>query len=321
MDSDIERLVNLANELGFDPVNDETLVGDFHGMPAAFTVLSLDPPGFMFQIRLNPVSGITLPEVIENEESSFDTDVVISIHNKCVWVSYYDIQPLETADIRSMLDQLAQSILASRYAQVGICLRCSKRETADLLFVEGRPTRVCDQCLVEAEEEQEHREAKLNESSISAVLTLPFIGVASATLWALFWFSVDLILDYFNIKVLEINYVSMAMILGLFWVIGWAIGSPLGAILRRTPIVRRAPRAMGAMLTVGLVVVGEILYSAGLILWAVGVVDLVLAPLFAVHMLLDSTPFWNLCKLVLALAVGFFCCMSAAKRKTVSLEV
>ncbi len=322
MTSNIDRLNELAEYLELYSTNDDnTLFGDFHGVPAAFTVLSLDPPSFMFQLRLKPVEGIEWPEKRDQEVSDDDSDVGISVHNKCACISFYDIRPLETFNIKNMLTTITQSIVAAGYARPDVCLQCSRPEDTELIFADGRPSQVCNGCLSDAKELREQTEAELNSPKLTATLSLPVIGLVSAGLWAVFWFAIEWLLDYFSITFIEINYFSMAMMLAFFGVIGWSIGWPLGAMLRRTPLVRQAPRAVGTILTVSLVAVGEMLHAAIMLIWFLGIVDLAVAPLIALQMLMDTPPFWLLCKLALAVAVGIFCCTSAARRESVSLGV
>ncbi len=314
-------LVELVADLEFTPVDERTAVGEFQALPAAISVLGLDPPAFMFQIRLNPVDDEAAARQDEIEPLVSDSHVSMSIENDCAYLSVYDASEFETDELRMILDRMAESLLSSGQARKSVCLRCGQAELAELMYVEGRPTRLCTACLEAAAEQREQEEAALNATSGKALLALPLFAAVATGVWGVFWLMIDLALDYWQMDVIEINRLTMLLILGLLGAVGWLAGWPLGRVLRRTVFGRKLPRLTGTLMAGLLIVVGEVLYVGLLVLWHHGVID----PEFAVRVtpavVLDYTGFWLVCKLTLAGAVGFFCCLAAGERKTVALDI
>lgn len=320
MCSESDLLVDLVNHLEFTPVDDSTAMGEFHGLPAAISILGLEPPAFAFRIRLNPAGDVAATEQEEIEPLVSDTEVAMSIENGCAWLSVYDAQMFDFDEARGLLDRLAESLIESGQARPGLCMRCDRVEEAELRYVENRPTRICNYCLSRAAEEREQKEAELNPISAKAALSLPVFALVGAWLWAGFWFAVDLAMIYWNINQIELHAISMLLILGLLSGVGWAVGFPTGRVLRKTVFGQRAPRVTGVLLACTVAVVGEILLGAIVIYQEFGVFDLLLSVVFAWLLLFEYTGFWLLCKLTLAIAVGTCCCIGA-ERKTVSLEI
>ncbi len=315
-----DQLNDLLGGIDFEWVDDNTAIGEFHGLPAAVSVLGTDPPAFAFQIRLNPGKDATAEEDVEMPSLS-DSDISMSIENGSAWLTVYDLRPFESDDIQDGLETLAQSVLSSGLAREVVCLRCDRQGSAELMFVGGRPTRLCSQCLEDATREKDDQESELNASSFRATAGLPVLALVAACVWALFWLLVDILLDYRSIQVFEIHYFSMALILAILGAVGWIVGWPLGVTVRKSVAAQKTPRTSSILLVGTLSIVGEILYVGLLVFRELGVVDLIISAQLLVPVILDYSGFWILCKLILVTSIGFFGCIFAAEKKTVSMRI
>jgi hypothetical protein len=218
------------------------------------------------------------------------------------------------------VEQIAGGIASTDLALAAGCLHCGASD-AQLVYADGRPSRLCGACVAAAAEVHQQREAELNRPTVGATLAVPGAGLYVAAGWAVIWTIIDFALERWQVRVVEINHFSALIGLLAFGVAGVCLGWPLGATLRQSIALRHAPRLMSALATIGAALLGEILYVAARLFLLAGVFDVGVAARLLPQVIASYTEFWVACKLLLAGAIGVCCGMSATLRKGTSLSV
>ena len=321
MTNPVETLHSLISRLGLIPLGDGgTAYGAFGDTPVTLTVLSLEPLGLLFAFNVNRDSGdLPLPADFAAEWSPETCKV--SVENGRAWLSLYDLTGHSEDEIAALLEHFYQSLVAAELAVGPGCVRCGCRDEAHVMHIEGRTTRICPKCLEQAIADKQDRDAELNGMSLSALLGLPTAILIAAGCWALFWSVVDLVIDWFRIRVIEINDFSFLLLLVLFVGTGAALGHPLGKMLRKSGAVRVAPGPLSCVVVLCAVLAGEVGYVALLILRTFGVLDLATAARWLVPMVANYSKFWIVLKVLCACAFGGFCATTASERTAASLKI
>lgn len=312
--------VDLVNELGFAAVEPHKAIGQLRDIPTTMTVLSGDPLTLMFGFRLHPDGTNTQP-IVAVVEGSAECRATVSFENGFAWLTLYDLAGVATGTLRSLVQQVAETIASSDLAVGPGCLHCGTVEGAKFMYLEGRPTRLCSACLAQAAREQQEREALLNRPSLGATMGLPGVGTFVACGWAVIWTLIDLILQHWRIQVVEINEFTAAAMLLLFGGAGLCLGWPMGVAVRQSFAIRRAPMTMSVVVAVAAAVGGEVLFLALRLLRLAGIFNLKLAAGLLGHVLSNYTAFWIVLKLGFLGAICLFAAVSSSERKTATLEV
>lgn len=250
-----------------------------------------------------------------------EEDAALSIEDGSAWLSVYNVSKLDNSAIHLLLEQTANTIQSTDLAVPSGCLRCGGADNSELMYVEGRPTRLCSICLDDAAQERHEVESDLNRASLGATPGLPGAGIFVVAGWATFWTVLDLVLEHFRVQFIEINAFTFLVLSVILGSVGSALGWPTGATLRRSIAIRKAPRAMSVFFIGAAAIGGEILYVGLYVLRLAGVFDLVVATQLLGEVLSSYSGFWIFCKLGFLAAIGFSCVLSATLRKSVRLDV
>jgi hypothetical protein len=320
MANSVHEIEALVAELEFVVVDEDTALGELHGIPTSMTVLSADPLALMFQFKVNPTGTETQP-VVNLFENPPENQVSVSVEDGCAWISLYDLSGFDSASLSLLLKRIADTLHSTDLAVGPGCLRCGVVDDAQVMYVEERATRLCPGCLADVTHEQQELESQLNRGSFRATLGLPGVALFAAAGWAVFWTLLDMIMDHWRIRVVEINPFTAIAIFGLLLGVGYALGWPVGATLRRSITIGKARQATSALFVLAVAVGGEVLYVGLYLLRLAGVFDLGVAAGLLGQVVTTYSGFWILCKLGLLGAFGFFCICSASQRKTVKLDV
>ena len=315
-----DQLPALIEELGFVVVGPNKALGQPRGVPTTLAVLSTDPPALMFGFRIHPEGNETQPvaallQDVENDRAA------VSFENGLAWLTLYDLSGLSISVVRLLVDNFPDTISATDLAVVAGCLHCGRLADAQLMCLEGHPTRLCPDCLAESARQRQELEAHLNRPSIAATVGLPAVGAYIACGWAVLWTLIDLVLEHWAIRVIEINHFTGALMLLLLAGVGFCLGWPMGAALRQSIAFRRAPKTMSVIVVSAAVICGEIGYLALRLLRLAGIFDLKFAAAILGQVLVNYGGFWITMKLACLGAISAFSAAAALSRKTASLDV
>lgn len=313
-------LDELVSQLGFTAYDPETACGEIRGFPVTLTIVGLESVGLMFEFRIAEATGDAEPKLDLPFELPEEL-LKISFGKERAWLSIYDLSGATPDAVRLLVEQFAGAVAAAGRAPSPGCSQCGAIAGAEVRCLDGDTVRICPQCLEGIYAERDERQRQLDRPSRLALLGLPAVFTVAATGWAVFWTLVDLAIEWLQIDVVEINRLTVMILLVVAGGAGAAMGLPLGTALRQSGAVRLAPRVLSGLVVLGAVIVGEIGYIALLLFRFVGVFDLGLAAQFLPNILPLYGSFIAACKLILALTVGGFCMASVTERPVARLEI
>jgi hypothetical protein len=314
-----EQLLTLIRELQFSVAGPDSAVGEVRGVPASLTLLGDDPPAVMFGFRVRPDLESTqrfTPLVADIPPEQ----VSLSAEDSCVWLSLYDLNTLPDGAVRALPEQVATEIQSGGLSLPAGCLRCGAETGAVPLLAMGQPTRLCAACQSEMAEAQSVAEEELNRPTLSATLGVPGAAVYVMLGWTVYWTLLDYLLDWWGVKVIEINHFTALFGIFLFVCVGYALGWPLGATLRHSIGLRRIPWIASSLVTLGAVVLGEIGYLALRIFLLAGIFNLGAAAQRLGPAVGQYTGFWIFCKLAQIVAIAVAAAFSTIERKRVTID-
>ncbi|MBS0265184.1 MAG: hypothetical protein JSS02_24845 [Planctomycetes bacterium] len=313
-------MLQLLTDLGFAVADQERAIGAPAGIPTTLKVLGIAPLSLMFRFKVHPEGNEAQPvrellQHVPDERASF------SLEDGFAFLTLYDASQMSNSDLRLLLDQVADRIASSNLALPPGCLQCGEVGQEQLLLVEGWPTRVCLPCLEHACRQKQEWESQLNRPTVAATLGLPAMCGLVTVGWIVFWLVMGVLVEKFEIKVVEINEFSALILLALFAGVGFVCGRPLGAAIRESILICRAPVIGSLVLIVAAALVGEIGLVVVQLLWWGGVFDLAFAARVWGQVIANYTSFWVSCKLAFIGATWGFCAHTAQQRKQINLNL
>ena len=317
MDDDADDpSVALLDQLGLEVVDETTAVGTVGGIPTKCVLLGHEPPAVMFHLRLDPAQR---PGDLKLEDLETDR-LMVSLDDRGVWVSVYDLTAWDDGELPTLLHDLAGRLDAAGLAPAAGCGRCGAAE-AQPIYAEGKVARLCADCLEQAWRERSEAEEALNRPTRAAAFGVPAAAIQIAVGWAVFWTGLDYLLDWAGIGAFWLSTMLFLVYAAIAAGVGYVLGWPAGITFRRAPLVGRSPKLLTGLVALAACAAGEFLYVALWLLLTFGLFDLGVAAGLMGQMVATYSPFWICCKLaVLAATVGF-CAASAAKRVSVPLSV
>jgi hypothetical protein len=314
-----EQLLTLIRELEFSVAGPDSAVGEVQGLPTSLTLLGDDPPAVIFGFRVRPDASVTEPlaALVQQLPPELAT---LSVENGCVWLSLYNLNALPDGVVRALPEQIGAVVQSAGMALPAGCLRCGSPTESAPLLAGGQPTRLCAACQSELVQDQAAAEEELNRPTLSATLGVPGATVYVALGWIVVWTVVDFVLDWWGVKVIEINHFTALFGIGLFVCAGYALGWPLGATIRHSIGLRRVPWIATPLLTLGAVIVGEIGYLALRIFLLAGVFDFGAAVRLLGPAVGQYTGFWIFCKLAQGAAIAGAAVQSTMERRRVTID-
>lgn len=288
-----ERLNAIIAELKLQAVDKDTCVGEWHGVPMTMTVLSSDPFALMFGFSV-PSEGGQREEALAEFEDVADSRMKFRFDATHAWLSLYNLNDLPDEVVTGVLDHATATLSAHGLRPPEGCIHCGSQDDVRLLSVEGRPLRRCGRCLLAPLPAPPPRKPQPINLGALARLPIGFFGLIVC--WGVFWTLVDVVLDYFRVRVFFLDNFTIALLIFAAGAVGYFLGMPFGRLLSRTGLPRWFRLPVGAFGVAGAVVLGEILYLTILMYRSIGVID----PRFAAHSLVDIvseyTTFWKILK-------------------------
>lgn len=321
MSNPSNQILDLVEKLSFTfTVSGESAFGSLGDTLVTMTILSHEPLGLLFALNINRAIG-ELPFSTVDMADWKSATTKISVEYGRVWLSLYDVTDRTNEEIIALLKQLDAAIHSAGMAVGPGCVQCGCLDQANVIHAEGRTTRICPKCLEAAIADKHQQDAQLNRTNLSAFMALPTVVLFSASCWSLAWLLADALVAWLRIRIVEINQLTVLVLLGLYATIGAAVGVPLGKMLRRSGAVRFAPIPLSCLIVLATVVAGEIGYVMLLIFWNAGIFNLTAALQLLGPILTSYTGFWIANKLFCMAAVSAFCISFASETKATSLKI
>ncbi len=312
---------SLVREWNFQIGDQESAFGEMAEMPAVLTILGVDPLSLMMTYKIATPHPAQIPMPAEIAQLLETKSASVALEDGYAWLSFYNLRGKSAEAVRGLFESFGQALKDQGLALEPACSICGQREDAGLIYVEGKCTRICEPCLEQRLEEREAAEAALNRPSSLHSYALPWVIALAGLGWAVFWVLIDLLLDFFNVQVIEINAFTSVIFIVVAGVLGVLVGTPLGHVLRKSGSVRLSPLAV-TIIAIGLAtVIGEALYISIAIFRWIGHFDLTLGFQALFPWIQSYNPFWIICKLIVAGAIGFGCFQAASERESVGLSI
>jgi len=320
MAQDEDYVNELISRFGFAAAGENKAIGEISAIPATITIIGVDPLAIMWRLRIGPNAENTAPllELFDDAPSNFAS---VSVEEGSAWISLYDLSEVDHDNHCEMMEKIAALIHSCDLALPAGCFRCGCVEKSNLMLVDNNPTRLCEECFREADQERHRLDVEINSASWTRTLQLPGVMTIVAATWALFWFGVEALLQFLNVQFLDINQFTIIFLLGIPLAVGVAAGWPLGVTLGRSAIIHRAPVALGTLLAVISIVFGEVGYVALLLFRFVGIFDLEAAAMLVGEIIAGYSEFWIVTKLVMAIALVGCSVGVAQQRKSIKMNV
>jgi hypothetical protein len=324
----------VVSGLGLSSAPDpEYLFGEIKGSPVSMSVIGVRPLALLLAFRIRSDDSMMVDSV-ESESVRLPKGIAalvdcgkakVSIEDEYAWLSFYDLGGRSAEEIRDLILSFAEAIEEAGFSLAPGCAKCAGQEDVELLFHEGRCSRLCRSCVAESLQEHQSAQAqtdrKFNSFGFRHALLLVPATIGMAVGWMVFFCIVDLLLRWLKTNVVVIpGGIGVLVLLAFFGACGWAFGYPLGRTLGRLPLALY----LGPLAAVLACVVGEYFYITATIYLSARVFDPALAARILPEWVKNYAPSWILLKFLLCGAVIFGVYMgtkAAAVRKTVSLKL
>jgi hypothetical protein len=316
MATSTEMLDDIVQQLDLAVAGPQTAYGEVHGLPVTLTVLGDAPLTLMFEFRLHESAETPPPPRDLGSELSSDK-LTISFSKGRAWLSCIDL-PAEA--VGGIVECFAETLGAAGQAFAPGCVRCGDAE-AHIVHVHGDTSRLCAACLNAALADQQQRQSQLDRSNKVVLLGLPAVLTIVSVGWAVFWTLVDVSLTALQLQVIELNQLTMLLLLAIAAAAGAALGMPLGAALRKSGTVRAAPHVLSGLIAAGVVAGGEVLYVALLLYRIFGVLDLAGAARLMPAIVQLYGEFVGVSRIVVALITGACCIWTASQTPKARVQI
>lgn len=298
-------LTTLLQELQFQLVDTQHACGEIAGLPTTLTLVSHAPLVLTFDFRVD-LREERLPEIRPLLQGLSDASMKVSAQQDEVQLALLQLAGQSADAIRELVTEFAESLAAMGLGHPEGCLYCGTTENTGIVHHLGRTSRACPECLTQRLEQHAADQAERDIPRRNAWMSVPALCFFVSLGWAGGWTLADWVLDWFHVQVIAINKLTTFLIFIGMVASGAVLGTPLGRTLRKTRLVRRAPRWLGAAFVIFAVSLGELLYVMLLMFRFVGVIDLTVAAQLLPMVIGNYSAFWITMKLGLAFSVGLF---------------
>ena len=314
-------VTKLITRLAFQPGDPTRAYGEIGGSPVTMTDLGGDPLSLLFGFKI--VSPH--PEAIELPEDILllvdEGRAEVSLEDGIAWLTFRDLSGETSETVEHLLRGFGESLAAAGLVFSPGCVSCGCLEDVEVVFSEGRASRLCPACaerIVAAKNQAEHQ---LNRPTVWHALGLPVAFLAVAAGWLLFWFCVDLMVSSWKQEEIVVNDLVIAVLIALLGGVGFGLGLPLGLFLRRSGVTTRAPVVTSIAAVLPACMAGELLFIAAAVFWQAGVFDLVLAMQIFVPFVASYHVSWIIGKVVVIFGVAVGCHMGIKSEKKVAVRL
>lgn len=302
-------LTALLQELEFQLIDAEHACGEIAELPTTLTLVSTDPLVLALDFRVD-LHAERLEEFRPLLQGLSNPSMRVSVHQDEVQLALLQLADQPANAIRELVTEFAESLIAAGLGHPAGCFYCGTTEGTAIVHHQGRTSRACPACFARALEQHAAEIEEWNRPRRRAWLSVPALCLFVAIGWTGAWMLAEGLLDWFRVEVIEINQATGMVIFMLMLGGGAVLGMPLGRALKRTGLVRRAPRWLGGLFVITAVALGELLYVMVLLFWFAGVIDLTIAVQLLPQVVANYSPFWITMKLGLAISVGVFTVMA-----------
>ncbi len=311
-------LADLLAHLDFLPAAPGKAFGTVEGSPVVLTVLGGEPLAVLlaFKIRQPHPPELVWPDDIAALVATKRAEA--SLENGIAWLSLDDLTGESAASIAALIASFALRLAEAEVALPDGCVECISRDGVELVYADGRCSRLCAECRSQLDAEISERDQKLNGFNFAFALTLPVMSVYVSVVWSLLWVGLDTVRMSRQSDVLVVHPMEAFLVLGILAAIA---GYPVGVFARRLGLAGFAKWTVSAVVVLVSCAIGEWLY----VIWSIDNQTGVLDPLLAARAIVDFVagyqPSWKFAKAIVAIAITGGCCLAMRVRHSVAVKV
>lgn len=314
-------LSELISRLKFQPGGPDRAYGEVRGNPTTLTVLGGDPLALLLSLKIvspHPES-ISLPAEIASLVAVGRTEA--SLEDGFGWLTLKDLSGLSSAEIACLVESFGEALAAGGLTFAPGCVACGCLEEAELVHAEGRCSRLCPACAERLVTHRQESERALNQPTVFHAFSLPLVFLYAAGGWLVFWFLIDLLLEWWQPDEIALPDVLLGLLILLLGGIGLALGYPLGACVRRSGVIFRSPVAATLLTVIPAALVGELLFITASVFWRAGFLDVVLAAQLFIPFVTSYPVSWVIGKLLVIGGLALGCYLGAKAEKKVAIRL
>jgi hypothetical protein len=320
--SELVELEDLLGRLQMRPAGGDKAYGEVLGSPVTLTVLGLEPLAVLlgFKVQSPHPAEVDLPNQLGALVSAKKAEVILE--KGIAWLSLDNLTGESGESIEALIKLFARQLADAGLRVPGGCLRCQSPDRLELVYGEGRCSRLCADCRDGVVIEQVKREFEMNRPQSWYGFAFPLIFLYVSCCWALLWWLVDTILFWSNTNVITFQFrVDYLLSFAALVVIACAIGCPIGVFLRKSGFPGQTQWQVSAAVVLLSGGVGEWLYVATLVYRHTGTIDLALAAEQILPVWQSHHSSWTFLKLLVVGAIGLGCNLAAKIRHSAPVRL
>jgi hypothetical protein len=309
----LQRVETLVELLYLQPGDEDSDYGEVQAIPVTLTVLGVDPLSLMFAFKISSADpeSLIVPEetalLIRTEKATF------SCEDGFAWLSFYDLNSHSSVAIQELVERFAEALDKSELSISQGCVSCGFEHDVELLYIEGKCTRLCTTCLERRYEEREVEKDELNNPSLLHGFGLPIVFFFTAVGWGVFWFLSTILIR--RLRIIEISYITTMLVGVISCGVGFCLGRPIGKFLRKSGFARKSPKIVSVCVVISACIIGEVFYIVLDVFKQVGVFDIRFAFQILVPVLQTYDPIWIVTKLLVVAAISVGCAVAAVPKQ------
>ena len=265
------QFLSIASLLSAEAGSANYYSGQVDGTPFLMKLVSVDPPAYMFKLRMTESHNLHSDWPNTLSEEYVDANVDCEIEGDYIFLWIRDSSSLSAEKIATLVRSCIDHHSSFFPEAAGYCFDCSEFGKASVIQSSASITSICEGCLDKRSEARSLEEVRLNKSSGALTFLVPVAIALSAFGWAIFWWLYDAAFTAAHAdRIWAPRILIIAVVLG----VGFGLGWPVGKLLHRSGLVKRlSPAGLSIAATILALVIGELLFASYIVLRATGSMD------------------------------------------------
>lgn len=265
------QFLSVASLLSAEAGSANYYCGQVDGTPFLMKLVSVDPPAYMFKLRMTEPHNLHSDWPSTLSEEYVDANVDCEIEGDYIFLWIRDSIALNAEKVAALVRSCIDHHSSYFPEAAGYCFDCGELGNASVIQSSASITSICESCLDKRSEARRLENDRLNESSGSLTFLVPVAVTVSAFGWAIFWWLYD---AAFIAVHAERIWAPRILILAVVLGVGFGLGWPVGKLLHRSGLVKRlSPAGLSIAATILAVAIGELLFASYIVLRATGSID------------------------------------------------
>lgn len=297
------QFLEVAYILDADPVGDDYYRGVTHNTPFLCKLISVDPPTYMFKLRMMESQNLESNWTDSLPEKYSDANIGCEIEDDYIYLWIRDASSIDAAAITDLVSSCIEDHSEYFPDAPNYCFHCGKSGSASVVQSGASISSICDLCLQARAEDKEAEEERLNQSSATLSILLPLAIIISSFGWAVFWALYDAAFQMIDEEEIGVPVIVIATVV---IVVGLALGWPTGKLLHRSGAVKIFPPILLSLVaTAATLIIGELLFATFTVFRLTGDIHIGLILQYTLPLALGSDVMYSITKLIFAGALAW----------------